>query len=187
MRSSPSALCRHTKHVCRRPRVAWHATVPHAVEGRDQLEPARARRSCATRAGASSLERGARDPPRVWLEGPWETPYGLVRCAQISQALAMAVSAEPESPDDFYDDNAVEVLMPLVKKCWPDAAVAVLGVPPTHDASRLGAHVATLPFKVLKAMCSHPLTDRGNERFLADWASVGTTVEETVGRFLESR
>lgn len=32
-----------------------------------------------------------------------------------------------------------------------------------------GAHIATLPFKVLKQMYRHPLTDLGIERFLQDW------------------
>ncbi len=32
-----------------------------------------------------------------------------------------------------------------------------------------GAHVATVPFKVLDQLFGHPLTDRGIESFLADW------------------
>ncbi len=32
-----------------------------------------------------------------------------------------------------------------------------------------GADVATVPFKVLKQLFQHPLTDRGMEKFLADW------------------
>jgi transaldolase len=36
-------------------------------------------------------------------------------------------------------------------------------------AAEIGAHVATLPFSVLKAILQHPLTDLGLERFLADW------------------
>lgn len=42
---------------------------------------------------------------------------------------------------------------------------------PMHvvEAARAGAHIATVPFSVLKSMTSHPLTDRGIERFLADW------------------
>jgi len=43
---------------------------------------------------------------------------------------------------------------------------------PRHitDAALAGAHVATLPFKVLQQMVRHPLTDRGIELFKADWA-----------------
>ncbi|HHY40482.1 MAG TPA: fructose-6-phosphate aldolase [Syntrophaceticus sp.] len=45
---------------------------------------------------------------------------------------------------------------------------------PRHvlEAARLGADIATVPFKVLKTMFRHPLTDRGIERFLADWEKV---------------
>ena len=32
-----------------------------------------------------------------------------------------------------------------------------------------GAHVGTLPFKVLDQMFNHPLTDKGLATFLADW------------------
>ena len=32
-----------------------------------------------------------------------------------------------------------------------------------------GAHIATIPFKVLRQMFNHPLTDSGIERFLAAW------------------
>jgi transaldolase len=32
-----------------------------------------------------------------------------------------------------------------------------------------GAHIATLPFNVIKQILHHPLTDRGLESFLADW------------------
>ena len=45
---------------------------------------------------------------------------------------------------------------------------------PTHvlDAAMMGAHVATIPLKVIKQLVKHPLTDIGIERFLADWAKV---------------
>ena len=42
---------------------------------------------------------------------------------------------------------------------------------PLHvrEAALLGAHVATMPFKVLEQLLKHPLTDIGLERFLKDW------------------
>ncbi len=44
---------------------------------------------------------------------------------------------------------------------------------PRHvtDAALAGSHVATLPFKVLKQMVHHPLTDSGIVQFQKDWAS----------------
>ncbi|NLN07742.1 MAG: fructose-6-phosphate aldolase [Firmicutes bacterium] len=42
---------------------------------------------------------------------------------------------------------------------------------PLHVAqvAAVGAHIATVPFSVLKQMFNHPLTDIGLERFLNDW------------------
>ncbi len=43
---------------------------------------------------------------------------------------------------------------------------------PQHitDAALAGAHISTTPFKVLKQLFNHPLTDKGIEGFLADWS-----------------
>ncbi len=37
------------------------------------------------------------------------------------------------------------------------------------DAALHGAHIATLPYKVLVQLFKHPLTDKGIEAFLHDW------------------
>ena len=43
---------------------------------------------------------------------------------------------------------------------------------PTHviDAALAGAHIGTMPFKVLDMLFNHPLTDKGLEQFLKDYA-----------------
>ena len=45
---------------------------------------------------------------------------------------------------------------------------------PQHvlQAAIMGADIATIPFKVIKQLAKHPLTDVGIERFLEDWAKV---------------
>lgn len=42
---------------------------------------------------------------------------------------------------------------------------------PIHllDAAMAGAHIATIPFKVMKQLAHHPLTDKGIQTFLDDW------------------
>ncbi|MBI1932182.1 MAG: fructose-6-phosphate aldolase [Ignavibacteriales bacterium] len=42
---------------------------------------------------------------------------------------------------------------------------------PIHlvEAAELGAHVATIPFNVIKKLFNHPLTESGLETFLNDW------------------
>ena len=37
----------------------------------------------------------------------------------------------------------------------------------------MGAHVATIPPKIIKQMINHPLTDIGLESFMKDWGKTG--------------
>ncbi len=65
-----------------------------------------------------------------------------------------------------------ERMMRIVKNYDYPAQVLVASVRSlTHleRAAEAGAHVATIPFPVLKQILHHPLTDLGLERFLADW------------------
>ena len=49
---------------------------------------------------------------------------------------------------------------------------------PNHvkDSAIAGADVATVPPGVLKSLVKHPLTDKGLEAFLADWAKTGQKI-----------
>lgn len=38
-----------------------------------------------------------------------------------------------------------------------------------HQAALSGAHIATIPYRVLTQLVQHPLTDRGLAQFLKDW------------------
>ena len=50
---------------------------------------------------------------------------------------------------------------------------------PMHvvESAKAGAHVATMPFSVMKALFQHPLTDSGLKRFLEDWDKVKDKVQ----------
>jgi transaldolase len=37
------------------------------------------------------------------------------------------------------------------------------------EAALLGAHVCTMPFKVLMQLMNHPLTESGLKKFIDDW------------------
>jgi len=51
---------------------------------------------------------------------------------------------------------------------------------PMHvvDAAKLGAHVATIPPKVLRQLYDHPLTDKGLAGFMEDWRKTGQSILE---------
>ena len=52
---------------------------------------------------------------------------------------------------------------------------------PMHvvESALAGADVATMPLKVIKAIIQHPLTDRGLEKFLADWKAYEESMKAT--------
>ena len=73
----------------------------------------------------------------------------------------------------------------------PDIHTQVLAASIRHpmhflDAALSGAHVATVPFKVLKQVMTHPLTTAGNEAFLKDWEKApDTDIAGQAQRWLE--
>jgi transaldolase len=71
----------------------------------------------------------------------------------------MIVIRELSEIVNFYDLDA-EVL-----------AASIRGPRHITDSALAGAHIATLPFKVLQQMVHHPLTDVGIVKFKQDWES----------------
>ena len=55
-------------------------------------------------------------------------------------------------------------------------AASIRSVQDIIDSAKMGADVATIPPKFLKAMYNHPLTDKGLADFLADWKKTGQTI-----------
>ena len=51
-------------------------------------------------------------------------------------------------------------------------AASVRGPQDVTDSAKNGAHIATVPYKVIMQMLKHPLTDIGIQRFMDDWNSV---------------
>ena len=55
-------------------------------------------------------------------------------------------------------------------------AASIRTVNHVKQAALIGADVATVPPATLKALVKHPLTDKGLETFLADWAKTGQKI-----------
>ena len=55
-------------------------------------------------------------------------------------------------------------------------AASIRTVNLVKQAALIGADVATIPGSTLKALVSHPLTDKGLAQFVADWAKTGQTI-----------
>lgn len=104
-------------------------------------------------------------------------------CFSANQALLAAkAGATYISPfvgrlDDISQDGMglIADIVQIYKNYGFATQVLVASVRhPTHilQAAKLGAHVCTVPYKVLDQLFNHPLTDLGNEQFLKDWAKV---------------
>lgn len=101
-------------------------------------------------------------------------------CFSATQALIAAkAGATYISPfigrlDDISDDGMqliADVVQIYDNYGFETEVLAASIRHPMHvlEAARLGADVATMPLKVIDQLLHHPLTDRGLERFLADW------------------
>lgn len=76
--------------------------------------------------------------------------------------------------DDINEDGMAVVrdLVNIVEIHGLEAEVLAASIRhPLHatNAALAGAHIATMPFKVLQQMVHHPLTDKGIVQFRADW------------------
>ena len=101
-------------------------------------------------------------------------------CFSSAQAiLAAKAGASFISPFlgrlDDIGQNGLELLAEIVEiysnYSWKTEVLAASLRHPIHviEAARLGSHIGTMPYKVLEQMLKHPLTDKGQDQFLADW------------------
>lgn len=101
-------------------------------------------------------------------------------CFTVNQALlAAAIGAYIVSPfagrlDDIGEDGIAlvgDIVQLYRQRAIKTKVLAASLRHPIHvtKAAMAGADIGTMPFKVLEAMFSHPLTDAGLAKFLADY------------------
>jgi transaldolase len=107
-------------------------------------------------------------------------------CFSASQALLAAkAGATYISPFigrlDDISENGMQLISDIVQIYgnygFKTEVLAASIRHPMHivDAALVGADVATIPYKVIQQLVKHPLTDKGLDGFLADWAKSGRT------------
>jgi transaldolase len=105
-------------------------------------------------------------------------------CFSAAQAiLAAKAGASFISPFlgrlDDVGENGLVLLSDIIEiyrnYTWKTEVLAASIRHPIHaiEAARMGADIATMPFKVIDQMFNHPLTDKGQAQFLADWRKSG--------------
>jgi len=103
--------------------------------------------------------------------------FSPVQALLAAKAGAAYVSPFVGRLDDI-SQSGMEIIGQIVKiyanyKFSTEVLVASIRTP-IHvlTAALMGAHVATMPFAVIKQLAQHPLTDIGIDRFLKDWEKV---------------
>lgn len=105
-------------------------------------------------------------------------------CFSAAQAiLAAKAGAAYISPFvgrlDDIGQNGLHLLAEIVEIYnnydWKTEVLAASIRSPIHviEAARIGADVATMPFKVIEQLIKHPLTDKGLDQFAADSRKAG--------------
>ncbi|MDX1400329.1 MAG: transaldolase family protein, partial [Kiloniellales bacterium] len=116
------------------------------------------------------------------------TMVNVTLCFSAAQALLAAkAGAAFISPfvgrlDDIgHDGLALISEIVEIYSVYPEISTDVLvasvrNVGHVVESAKMGADVATLPPSVLRQMYKHPLTDKGLDAFLADWAKTGQSI-----------
>jgi transaldolase len=105
-------------------------------------------------------------------------------CFSASQAiLAAKAGATYISPFigrlDDISHSGLQLIAEIVEiynnYSWKTQVLAASIRSPLHlvESARMGAHVSTIPYKVILQLFKHPLTDAGVEQFLSDWKKSG--------------
>src|SRR6266851_2208538 len=105
-------------------------------------------------------------------------------CFSAAQAIVAAkAGASFISPFlgrlDDIGENGLILLQNIIEiyqnYSWKTEVLAASIRHPIHviEAARMGADIGTMPYKVLEQLFNHPLTDKGQAQFLADWAKSG--------------
>jgi transaldolase len=103
--------------------------------------------------------------------------FSAVQALLAAKAGATYVSPFVGRLDDVSEDGMqlIEHILQIYRNYGFKTQVLVASVRhPVHvlQSARLGADVATIPYKVIEQLAQHPLTDKGLKQFLADWEKV---------------
>jgi transaldolase len=132
-----------------------------------------------TPAGIAATRQLTREGIRVNMTLVFSPAQALL----AAKAGASYISVFVGRVDDVSSEGmrTIEDAVQIVENYGFDSEVLVASIRhPMHvvEAARLGAHIATMPFKVMEQLFQHPLTDIGLQRFLDDWRKAGLRIFE---------
>lgn len=108
--------------------------------------------------------------------------FSAIQALMAAKAGATFISPFIGRLDDVGHDGMqlVEEICQIYAN-YPDLKTEVLAASIRHplhvkQAAEIGAHVVTAPASVIRALVNHPLTEKGLDAFLKDWAKTGQSI-----------
>ena len=120
--------------------------------------------------GLSAISRFAEEGIKTNCTLIFSTAQGLLAAKAGATYLSPFVGRLDDIGQEGMD--MVRELSAVLEIHGMDAEIIVASArSPRHvvDGALAGAHIATVPFKVVQQMIQHPLTDKGIAQFEADW------------------
>lgn len=107
--------------------------------------------------------------------------FSVSQAMMAAKAGATFISNFVGRVDDLGAEGmeAVRDTVEMIDTYGFDSEVLVASIRhPLHilESIRCGAHVATMPYSIMKMMFKHPMTDSGLTRFLDDWNKAGLSI-----------
>jgi transaldolase len=142
------------------------------IEGREiaKLHPNIVVKLPTTKDGLRACKTLSDEGTRVNMTLVFSAPQAIL----VAKAGASFVSPFVGRLDDIGQDG-MELIAEIVEIYdnydWETEVLVASVRHPIHltQAARMGAHIATMPYKVIEQLVKHPLTDIGLEKFLKDW------------------
>jgi AmmeMemoRadiSam system protein B len=124
-----------------------------------------------------------RSTPCIMTEGAWETPFGDIEIdSGLANSLAQKFSFNIETPDNFTQDNTIELQLPFIKYFFNASRLIPIGVPPDGKTIEIArsivkmAQQSNLRIKVIGSTdlthygANYGFTPAGTGKEAVDWA-----------------
>ncbi len=105
-------------------------------------------------------------PCYIMKEGAWETPFGDIQIhKELAGELANIFKFNIETPENYNQENTIELQLPFIKYFFSDVKIVPMGVPPAKSSLDIGKAAAEISTRLglkIKVIGSTDLTHYGS-------------------------
>ncbi len=83
--------------------------------------------------------------PHIMVKGAWETPFGeLAVYESLAEKISEKFRFRVETPDNFTQDNTIELQLPFVKYFFENVKIIAMGVPPAKISLEIAKQITDM-------------------------------------------